>query len=84
MSSLATGRAARAGARRVSCGNRELLQALQRGGADVDFQQHRARFPKAMTEEFVDGVRAEDKRQWATRIAGMGEDAKTVYRLCPL
>jgi trimethylamine:corrinoid methyltransferase-like protein len=59
--------------------NRELLQALEAGGADVDFQQHRARFPKAMTEEFVDAVRAEDKRQWAAKIAGMGEDTKTVY-----
>jgi len=59
--------------------NRELLQALQCGGANVDFQQHRALFPKAMTEEFIDVVRAEDKRQWAAEIAGMGEDAKTVY-----
>ncbi|NUQ65588.1 MAG: trimethylamine methyltransferase family protein [Pirellulales bacterium] len=59
--------------------NRELLSALERGGAEVDFQEHRARFPKAMTREFVDAVRAEDKRPWAARIAGMGENVKTVY-----
>jgi trimethylamine:corrinoid methyltransferase-like protein len=59
--------------------NRELLQALKGSGAEVDFQEHRARFPKAMTEQFADAVRAEDKRQWAAKVAGMGENAKAVY-----
>jgi len=59
--------------------NREILLALKRDGARVDFEKHRVLFPKAMTEEFVAAVRAEDKREWAARIAAMGENAKTVY-----
>lgn len=59
--------------------NREILLALKRIGARVDLDQHRARFPAAMTDEFVAAVRAEDKRPWAAKIACMGENAKTVY-----
>lgn len=57
--------------------NRELLQALQSAGAKVDFDGQCARFPQSLTEAFVAQVSAEDKGEWARRIAGMGENAKT-------
>ena len=57
--------------------NREILQALKSAGAGVDFESQCARFPAAMTEAFVAAVRAEDKREWARRVAAMGENAKT-------
>jgi trimethylamine:corrinoid methyltransferase-like protein len=59
--------------------NQEILQALTHAGAEVDFDTQRALFPVAMTEEFIAAVRAEDKRPWATKIAAMGENARTVY-----
>jgi trimethylamine:corrinoid methyltransferase-like protein len=57
--------------------NREILQALKSAGAVVDFEKQCARFPPAMTEAFVAGVRAEDKSVWAAQVAAMGENAKT-------
>jgi trimethylamine:corrinoid methyltransferase-like protein len=57
--------------------NREILRALKSAGAVVDFDRQCALFPQAMTEAFVAAVRAEDKRQWSTKIAAMGENAKT-------
>ncbi len=59
--------------------NRELLRALASAGSVVDFDRKVARFPAALTEAFVDAVRAEDKREWARKIAAMGENAKTAY-----
>ncbi len=57
--------------------NRELLVALQSAGAVVDFEGQCARFPQPLTEAFVAAVQAEDKGDWARRVAGMGENAKT-------
>jgi trimethylamine:corrinoid methyltransferase-like protein len=59
--------------------NRELLQALKSAGAVVDFNQQVARFPQTMTEQFVATVRGEDKREWARKVATMGENLKTAY-----
>ena len=41
------------------CQNQELLQALAKLGAKVDYQTERAWFPKKMVREFVDGLRKE-------------------------
>ena len=41
------------------CQNQELLQALAKLGAKVDYQTERAWFPTKMTREFVDGLRKE-------------------------
>ena len=43
----------------VLCQNDELLRALARAGARVDFHQRRARFPRAMQAQFVEQVRRE-------------------------
>jgi trimethylamine:corrinoid methyltransferase-like protein len=56
---------------------RELLQALQRLGAVVDFEHKTVRFPRSLTEAFIAAVRAEDKSDWARRVVGMGENVKT-------
>jgi trimethylamine:corrinoid methyltransferase-like protein len=59
--------------------NREMLRALQSAGAIVDSEKRTVRFPQAMTNQFVAAVRKEDKKEWARKVAAMGENAKTAY-----
>ncbi len=43
----------------VLCQNDELLKALDEMGAEVDYAEERARFPREMTAEFVEHLRSE-------------------------
>jgi len=43
----------------ILCQNDEMLRALDRAGAKVDFVSQRVKFPKEMVEEFVEEVRKE-------------------------
>ncbi|MEA3400135.1 MAG: trimethylamine methyltransferase family protein [Armatimonadota bacterium] len=43
----------------VLCQNDELMQALDDAGAEVDYDTQRVRFPRQMTAEFVNAMRAE-------------------------
>lgn len=43
----------------ILCQNEELLAALAKAGATVDFAAQRVRFPRSMVTEYVDQIRAE-------------------------
>jgi trimethylamine:corrinoid methyltransferase-like protein len=52
----------------ILCQNAELIDALAEWGAEVDRSDERVRFPRAMVEEFVEGLR----REFATAADGDG------------
>jgi|GEM_PF-563785 len=50
--------------------NKDMLQALKKNGAIVDYEAGNARFTKKMVQEFVEEINKENKMHWAEKITG--------------
>jgi len=71
----------------VLCENEELCRALEAWGAEVDFETQRAKFPRGLASDFVEGLRREFAAQadpWghafpAPGPAGIGTQVAQLY-----
>jgi len=54
----------------MSTPNKEILKALEKIGAQVDYQAGNAKFPKKLVNEFIEEIRKEDKTKWPDMLEG--------------
>jgi len=59
------------------CESEAILKAYEKGGAKVDYEKRVAKFPRKMTEEFVEEIRKEDKTSWYDQLSK--EDKSVIY-----
>jgi len=54
----------------MSTPNKDILGALENMGAEVDYEEGNAKFPKKLVQEFVEGIKKENKLDWEDKITG--------------
>ena len=59
------------------CENKIILKAYEDAGAEVNYETETAKFPKKLINDFIDGVRSEDKSAWQDIL--LKENAETIY-----